>query len=98
MLDPVVHFLEDCHDTGPLCPTPVVLRASGSQRLTQFGEDMEKRVRNLTTKFMDAVIGDIFLLRHLLADLHVVEGNNKHCWLKLNMFDGAILDRGAILA
>ena len=35
---------------------------------------MEKNVRNLAAEFMEVARGDIFLLKHLLADLHVVRG------------------------
>ena len=77
MLDPVVHFPENCTDTGPLCPTPTPWHPSGSQCRTQSGEDMEKRVRNLTDEFMGAATGDRFLLKHLLADLHIVRGKQQ---------------------
>ena len=77
MLDPVVHFPEDCVDTAPLCPTPVRRHPGGSQCPTQSGKDMEMRVRNLTNEFMDAATGDSFLLKHLLADLHIVRGKQQ---------------------
>ena len=77
MLDPVVHFPVDCTDIGPLCPNPTPWHPSGSQCLTQSGEDMEKQVRNLTDEFMDAATGDRFLLKHLLADLHIVRGKQQ---------------------
>ena len=77
MLDPVVHFPGEESDTGPLCPTPTPRRASGSQRVTQSREDMEKQARNLTEEFMDAATGDKFLLQHLVADLHVVRGKQQ---------------------
>ena len=77
MLDPVLHFPEDCTDTGALCPTPARVQPSGSQYLTQSGVDMEKRVRNLTEECMVAATGDRFLLKHLLADLHIVRGKQQ---------------------
>ena len=72
MLDLVVHYPYDCYDIGPPGPTPTGMRASGSQCLTPSREDMEKHVRFLATKFMDTATGNTFLLKHLLADLHVV--------------------------
>ena len=77
MLDPVLHFPGDCTDSGPLCPTPSQVHPSCSQYLTQSGQDIEKRVRNLTDEFMDAASGDSFLLKHLLADLHIVRGKQQ---------------------
>ena len=77
MLDPVLHFPEDGTDTGALCPTPSRVHPSGSQYLTQTRDDMEKRVRNLTKEFMNAATGDSFLLKHLLADLHIVRGKQQ---------------------
>ena len=77
MMDPVVHFPEHLGDTGPLCPTPTQSRASGSQCVTQSREDMEKHVRKLTDEFMAAPTGDTFLLKHLLADFHVVRGKQQ---------------------
>jgi hypothetical protein len=77
MLDPVVHFPQDCNDTGPLCPTPTLSRPRGSQTSTQSGEDMEKQARNLTEEFMDVATGDRFLLQHLVADLQVVRGKQQ---------------------
>jgi hypothetical protein len=38
---------------------------------------MENLVRNLATEFMDKATGDTFLLRHLLADFHVVRGKQQ---------------------
>jgi hypothetical protein len=77
MLDPIVHFPDDCYDTGPTLPTPTPKACQGSQRVTPSEEDMEKRVRNLATEFMDAATGDTCLLRHLLADFHVVRGKQQ---------------------
>ena len=77
MLDPVVHFPEDDTDTGAPCPTPAPVHPSGSQYPTQSREDMVKRIRNLTDEFMDAATGDRFLLKHLLADLHIVRGKQQ---------------------
>ena len=36
-------------------------------------EDMETRLRKLTDEFMDVATCDAFLLKHLLADLDVVQ-------------------------
>ena len=77
MLDPVLHFPEDVTDTGAPFPTPARVHPSGSQYLTQSGEDMENRARNLTNEFMDVATGDNFLLKHLLADLHIVRGKQR---------------------
>ena len=73
MLDPVLHFPEDCADTGALCPTPSRMHPRGSQYLMQFAQ----RVCNLTDEFMDATTGDVFWLKHLLADLHIVRGKQQ---------------------
>jgi hypothetical protein len=62
---------------GTLCPTPSDVPPSGGQYITQSGHDLEKRVRNLTKEFMDAASGDSFLLKHLLADLHIVRGKQQ---------------------
>ena len=77
MLDPVVHFPEDCADTGPMCPTPTVYRPSGNRGSRQSGEEMEKQARNLAEEFIDTATGDKFLLKHLVADLHVVRGKQQ---------------------
>ena len=77
MLDPVLHFPDDCYDTGSAVPTSIPISAISSQRVTPSDEDIEKRVRNLTTDVMDAATGDTFLLKHLLADLHVVKGKQQ---------------------
>ena len=77
MLDLIVHFPYDCYDTGPSLITPTPNAAQGSQRVTPSEEDMEKKMRNLATEFMDAAIGNIFLLRHLLADFHIVRGKQQ---------------------
>ena len=77
MLDPVLHFPGDCTDTGPVCPTPARVHSSGSQYLMPSVYDMEKRVRNLTEEFMDAASGDSFLVKHFLADLHIVRGKQQ---------------------
>jgi hypothetical protein len=77
MLDPIVHFPDDCYDTGPNLITPTPNAAQGSQRVTPSEEDMEKKMRNLATEFMNAATGDTFLLRHLLADFHVVRGKQQ---------------------
>ena len=77
MLDPVVHFPDNDANTGIVCPTPTAGRPSGSQRAIESGEDMEKQARNLAEEFVDAAIGDRFLLKHLVADLHVVRGKQQ---------------------
>jgi hypothetical protein len=58
-------------------PIPTPKCASASQRLTPSDEDMEKHVRRLAAEFMDTATGDTFLLRHLLADFHVVRGKQQ---------------------
>ena len=75
MLDPIAHFPDNCYDNVPTLPTPTP--GQGSQRVTPSEEDMEKKVRNLATEFMDTATGDPFLLRHLLADFHVVQGKQQ---------------------
>ena len=77
MLDHVVHFPADDADTAPSHPTPANRHPSGSQCLTLSEGDMEIRVRNITTGIMDAATGDSFLLKHLLADMHIVRGNQE---------------------
>ena len=77
MLDPVVHFPDNDANTGIVCPTPTAGRPSGSQRAIESGEDMEKQARNLAEEFVDAATGDRFLLKHLVADLHVVRGKQQ---------------------
>ena len=62
MLDPIVHFPDDCYDTGAPQPTPTLKCASGNQRLTPFDEDMEKHVGSLVAEFMDAATSDTFML------------------------------------
>ena len=47
MLDPVLHFPDDCYDTGSAVPTSTPNCAIGSQRVTPSDEDIEKHVRNL---------------------------------------------------
>jgi hypothetical protein len=77
MLDPIEHFPDDCYDTGLTLPTPTPTTGQGSQRPPPSEEDMENLVRNLATEFMDKATGDTFLLRHLLADFHVVRGKQQ---------------------
>ena len=77
MLEPVVHFPDDCYDIGPPVPTPTPNPASGSQRVTPSEEDIEEHVRKLAAEFMDVATGDTFLLKHLLADFHVVRGKQQ---------------------
>ena len=77
MLDPIEHFPENCSDAGLPLPTPTSKPCSGSQRQTQSEEGMEVTVRNLASEFLDAATGDTFLLRHLLADFHVVRGKQQ---------------------
>ena len=36
-----------------------------------------KHVRNLASEFVEAATGDTFLLKHLLADFHVVRGKQQ---------------------
>jgi hypothetical protein len=62
MLDPIQHFPDDCYEGGPALPTPTPTTCQGSQRVTPTHEDMENRVRNLASEFMDAATGDTFLL------------------------------------
>jgi hypothetical protein len=75
MMDPVVHFPEDCDDTGPSCSSAMA-RATAS-RNTASVTDMETTVRNLATELMAAATGDTFLLEHLLADFHIVRGKQQ---------------------
>ena len=77
MLDPIVHFPEDCQDTVLTVPAPIPRPTQGSQGVTPSEEDMEKRVRILATETMNAATGDTFLLRHLLADFHAVRGKQQ---------------------
>ena len=77
MLEPVVHFPGNDVDIVPSHPTPSLQHPSGSQCQTQPAEDMEKRVRNITTETLNAATGDRFLLKHLLADLHIVRGKQQ---------------------
>jgi len=74
MLDPIVHFPDDCYDAGPLAPTPTANHASGSQRAAPSEEE---HVRSLVAELMDAATGNQFMLKHLLADLHVVRGKQQ---------------------
>lgn len=79
MLDPVVHFPEDCQDTQP-SSTPATCHHGtngNGKRIAPGVEDLETSVRNLETEFMDAAKGNIFLLKHLLADFHVVRGKQQ---------------------
>ena len=77
MLDPVVHFPGDCEDIEPSCTATTGLHVTAGDCLTPCGEDMETRVRKLATEFMDVAKGDHFLLKHLLADLHIVRGKQQ---------------------
>ena len=77
MLDPVEHFPDDTLDSAPPSSTPTVITARKSQPVTPSGEDMEKQVRNLAAEFVEAATGDTFLLKHLLADFHVVRGKQQ---------------------
>ena len=77
MLDPVVHFPGDSEDTRPSCTPATGPQVTGGERMTPCGEDMKTAVRNLATEFMDAARGDTFLLKHLLADLHIVRGKQQ---------------------
>ena len=77
MLDPVEHFPNDSCDTGAGNLAPTVMRARGSQCVTPSGEDMEKHVRNLADEVTKTAKGDTFLLKHLLADFHVVRGKQQ---------------------
>jgi len=38
---------------------------------------MEKHVRNLAAEFMQVATSDTFLLKHLLADFHVMRGKQQ---------------------
>ena len=77
MLDPVEHFPVDSDDTGAPVSTPTSMRVRGSQSLAPSGGDIEKHVRNLAAEFMEVATGDTFLLKHLLADFHVVRGKQQ---------------------
>ena len=77
MLDLVVHFPGECEDTGPSSTSATGLQVTVGERMTPCGEDMETTVRNLATEFMDAARGDTFLLKHLLADFHIVRGKQQ---------------------
>ena len=77
MLDPVEHFPNDDNDIGAPVPTPTSMRGTGSQCVTPCGEDMENHVRNITAELMETATDDIFLLKHLLADLHAVRGKQQ---------------------
>ena len=77
MLEPVVHFPDVCYDIGPAVPTPTPKPASDSQRVTPYEEDIEEHILSLAKEFMDVARGDTFLLKHLLADFHVVRGKQQ---------------------
>ena len=77
ILDPYEQYPHESLDTGAPRSTPTLLRTRGSQSLTPSGEDMEKHVRNLAAEFMEVATGDTFLLKHLLADFHVVRGKQQ---------------------
>ena len=77
MLDPVVHFPEDCHDTRTSCSAAMGLAGATGARNTTSVMDMETIVRNLATQLMAAASGDTFLLEHLLADFHIVRGKQQ---------------------
>ena len=77
MLEPVVHFPDVCYDIGPAVPTPTPKPASDSQRVTPSEEDIEEHILSLAKEFMDVARGDTFLLKHLLADFHVVRGKQQ---------------------
>ena len=72
MLDPVVHFPDDGDDTAPSATAAHAPGVVGTRVATV--SDMETSVRNLASELMAAAKGDIFLLEHLLADLHIVRG------------------------
>jgi hypothetical protein len=38
---------------------------------------MEKHIRNLAAEFLEVASGDTLLLKHLLADFHVVRGKQQ---------------------
>jgi hypothetical protein len=77
MLDPLEHYPNDAYDSGAPSSTPTLIRTRASQCPTPSGEDMEKHVRNLAGEFVEAATGDTFLLKHLLADFHVVRGKQQ---------------------
>lgn len=77
MLDPVVHFPQDCDDTGPSSTAATGLHGATGARITANVTDMETTVRNLATELMAAARGDNFLLEHLLADFHIVRGKQQ---------------------
>jgi len=77
MLEPIVHFPDECCDIGPAAPTPTPISAIGSQRMTPSEDNIEEQVHKLAAEFMDMAKGDTFLLKHLLADFHVVWGKQQ---------------------
>ena len=77
MLDPPEAFPNDDNDSQAPRPTPASRQVRGSQSLTPSWEDMEKHVRNLAADVMKVATGDTFLLKHLLADFHIVRGKQQ---------------------
>ena len=77
MLDPVVHFPPDCEDTGPSSTPALGQHGSNGERITPRGDKLETSARNLATEFMDVARGNTFLLEHLVADFHIVRGNQQ---------------------
>jgi hypothetical protein len=77
MLDPVVHFPQDCEDTEP-CSTPATgHHGINAECIAPGVHDLETSARNLATEFMDAAGGNTFLLKHLLADFHIFRGKQQ---------------------
>ena len=72
MLDPVEHFPNDSAIDEAPSSIPTVPRPRGSQCVTPSEQEMEKHVRNLAAEVVQAATGDTFLLKHLIADFHVV--------------------------
>ena len=77
MLDHVVHFPKDFYDTKPSCLVATGRPSTTGKCSTPCAEDTETCVRNFAVEFMDAGIGNIFLLKHLLVDLHNVRGKQQ---------------------
>lgn len=77
MLDPLVHFPGDCDDIEPSCTNTTGLHVTSGECVTPCAEDMEATVRKLAIEVVDVAKGDNFLLKHLLADLHIVRGKQQ---------------------
>ena len=82
MLDPVVHFPEDCEDTGPSSTPTLGHHGTNGERITPRAEELETTVRKLATEVRDAAKGSKFLLE---ADLQVVRGKQQTLLAQMNM-------------